>query len=427
MGRASARGGLAAITALTLLALTATGASAFLRQLPNGRTVSYQPVLTALNQPFLASPAGKKGSPLIYHGGPVMPSNTNYTFYWAPAGSPAYASGYQEGINQYFERLAHDSGGHQNVDSVTEQYGDSAGEFAEYNSHFAGAIIDTDPYPANGCTAAPICLTDEQLQTELESYVKAHGLPTDLKHEYFILTPPGVESCFEAASASCSAGSSSPEYCAYHGYISVAGGVIIYANDPYTTGVEGCEAGERPSESPAEGTIQGGLSHEHNESITDPELSAWYDASGNEVADKCRTGKASTEFGTPLGTAPDGAPYNQVVDGGLYYYQQEFSNETLTCQQRRTPAAPTIKKMSPKNGPSAGGTTVTITGTGFEPAATVKFGSVGAKGVTYVSATSLTAVSPEETPGKVAVTVTTANGTSEVTTKANFTFKKPKK
>ncbi len=137
------------------------------------------------------------------------------------------------------------------------------------------------------------------------------------------------------------------------------------ANDPYTEGVEGCDSGEHPSESPAEGTIQGGLSHEHNESITDPELDAWFDAKGNEIGDKCRTFVPATEYGPPLGTAPDGAPYNQVVDGGLYLYQQEFNNETLECAQRLAPAAPTVSKLSPKSGPAAGGTTVTITGTGF--------------------------------------------------------------
>ncbi len=126
MARIAARSGLVTIAALSLLALTATGASALVRHLANGKTVSYQPVQSALAQPLLAAPAGKKGIPLLYHGGPVMSSNTNYTFYWAPAGSPAYAVGYQEGINLYFERLPHDSGGHQNVDSVSAQLNDSA-------------------------------------------------------------------------------------------------------------------------------------------------------------------------------------------------------------------------------------------------------------------------------------------------------------
>ena len=52
---------------------------------------------------------------------------------------------------------------------------------------------------ANGCSRAPICLTDEQLREELVKFVKAHGLPRDLTHEYFLLTPPGVEDCFEAS------------------------------------------------------------------------------------------------------------------------------------------------------------------------------------------------------------------------------------
>jgi len=419
---------LIALSAASLLALSAGSASALVRRLAHGRAASYQPVHQALAQPLLtASPDGRKGSPLRYHGGPIMPSNTNYAFYWDPAGAPAYAAGYESGINLYFERLAQDSGGDQNVDSVSAQYNDEAGEYAAYNSHFAGAIIDTDPYPKNGCTAAPICLTDEQLQAELKSYIAAHALPTGLQHEYFILTPPGVESCFEAPANSCSAGSSDPEYCAYHSFIPISGSVIIYANDPYSYEVENCEAGEDPSESPAEGTIQGGLSHEHNESITDPEISAWYDEEGNEIGDKCRTFVSATEFGTPLGTAPDGAPYNQVVGGGLYYYQQEFSNETLSCQQRRGPTPPTVKKMTPKKGPTTGGTSVSITGTGFENGTTVKFGTVAAREVTFVSSTSLTAVSPEEQAGKVSVTVSTSGGTSEPSTKASFTFKAPKK
>jgi hypothetical protein len=427
---AGARAAFVVVAAISLLALTATGASALVVRLAHGKALGYEPVHGTLAQSLRLAPAAKpagKQPPLLYHNGPIMPSNTNYAFYWDPAGAPAYASGYQAGVDLYLERLAHDSGGHQNVDSVSTQYGDAAGEHAEYDSHFAGAIVDTDPYPANGCTAASICLTDAQLQAELESYIAAHKLPTDLEHEYFMLTPPGVESCFEAASNQCSAGSTSAVYCAYHGSISVHAGVIVYADDPYTTGVEGCDSGEHPSESPAEGVIQGGLSHEHNESITDPELSAWFDSHGNEIGDKCRTFEPFTEYGTFLGTAPDGAPYNQVVDGGLYLYQQEFSNETRTCQQRLAPAAPAIKKLSPKNGPAASGTAVTITGSGFEAGATVKFGSLEAKEVAFVSSTSLTAVSPEEAPGKVEVTVTTANGSSEPSPKYSFTYKKPKK
>jgi len=423
------RAAIAAVGAVSLLALSAGGASAIVTHLSHGKKLSYQPLAGGgLVQPLAASPSRKKVLPLLYHGGPVMSSNTNYAFYWDPAGAPEYAPGYEAGIDLYFERLAHDSGGTQNVDSVSTQYGDAEGKFAEYDSHFAGAIIDTDPYPANGCTAAPICLTDEQIQSELKSYVKSHSLPSDLGHEYFVLTPPGVESCFDESSTECSAGTTSGVYCAYHSFISVAGGVIIYADDPYTFGVEGCDSGKHPSESPAEGTLQGGLSHEHNESITDPEISAWFDAEDQEIGDKCRTFEESTEYGQFLGTAPDGAPYNQVVDGGLYLYQQEFSNENLACEQRLSPTAPTVKKLTPKNGPATGGSTVTITGTGFEAGSSVKFGSAAGTEVDVVSSESITVVTPEEPAGKVSVTIKTPlRGTSEASKKATFTFKKAKK
>ncbi len=388
--------------------------------LRSGGTISYQPLHGAAAAPALAAAAS---GPLQYHGGPIMPSNTNYTLYWDPTGAPAYPAEYQSGVNRYLEDLAHDSGGFQNVDSVSAQYGDSAGEFASYNSHFGGAIIDTDPYPANGCTAATICFTDKQLRAEIKHYVEAHGLPRDLTHEYFLLTPPGVEDCLELTA--CSAGSSFAVYCAYHGNIPSTGGQIVYSNDPYVTGNSGCDDGEHPNNKPSDGALEGGLSHEHNESITDPELNAWYDSEGSEIGDKCRTFEASTEFGTPLGTAPNGSRYNQIVNADLYWYQQEWSNEGSQCEQRRAKLAPTVSKLAPKTGPAAGGTTVTITGKGFTGTTTVDFGTTAATKFTVNSATSITAVSPAASTGVVDVTVTTPNGTSAIVLADHFTFGQP--
>ena len=73
---------------------------------------------------------------LDYNGGPVMPSNTNYTVYWAPEGAAAYPAGYTTGLNTYFEDLAHDSGKTTNVESVSAQYNDAEGHFAKYQSSF---------------------------------------------------------------------------------------------------------------------------------------------------------------------------------------------------------------------------------------------------------------------------------------------------
>jgi PKD domain len=345
------RGGI--LTALVLVALCASAhtASAILLQLKGGARISYQraPGARVLGAPASSQPFDAAFSNLDYNGGQVMPSNTNYAVYWAPPGAPAYPAGYQSGINRYFEDLAHDSGGHENVDSVSGQYNDSGGNFASYNSHFGGAFVDEDPYPANGCTHAPKCLTDEQIRAELVKFAAAHHLATDLSHEYFLLTPEGVESCMPAEGEGlppelCSDNVTDGEfayYCAYHGSIPIEGsGPLVYSNDPFVNG-KNCDEANHPNGT-SDSALIGGLSHEHVESLTDPEPNnAWTDfatgaATGYEIGDKCRTFNPTTEYGTALGTAENGATYNQVVNGHFYWYQQEWSNLSNECLQRVT-------------------------------------------------------------------------------------------
>ena len=321
--------------ALAALAASAAGACAVIVHLDNGKALSYQPLRGAA-APLRVRPFDLFFSNLDYNGGPIMPSNTNYTIYWHPPGALAYPAGYELGVNTYLKDLAHDSGGSANVDSVSAQYNDAAGEFAAYNSHFEAAFVDEHPYPANGCTRTAICLTDAQLQAELVRFVGEHKLPTDLTHEYFLLTPPKVESCFEAAGNECSAGA--PEgfavYCAYHGNIPLPEGhELIYSNDPYVTGNSGCDDGNHPN-GPSDGALEGGLSHEHNESITDPEPNnAWTNLVGGEteageIGDKC-----GNTPGAPLGTVA-GKAYNQEINGHFYWYQEEWSNQGHACLQR---------------------------------------------------------------------------------------------
>jgi hypothetical protein len=70
--------------------------------------------------------------------------------------------------------------------------------------------------------------------------------------------------------------------------------------------------------------------------------------------------------------------------------------------------------ISPNQGSTGGGTTVTITGTNLTGTTAVHFGAKLATGVTNVSPTSVTAVSPSGS-GTVGVTVTTPGGTSNPT------------
>jgi hypothetical protein len=85
---------------------------------------------------------------------------------------------------------------------------------------------------------------------------------------------------------------------------------------------------------------------------------------------------------------------------------------------------PAITKVTPRKGPASGGTTVTITGTDLNGATSVEFGSTPATSYTVNSSTSITAVSPPETPGLVDVTVTTPNGTSAPNPRDHFRFVK---
>jgi hypothetical protein len=286
-------------------------------------------------------------SNLDYNGGPVMPSNTDYMVLWSPKGLPAYPAGFVSGLETYFKDLAHDSGGHQNADSVGTQFNDLTGAIARNQTTFGGALVVTDPYPRSQCpAAAPVkaCLTDPQIQKELEHVVAARHLKADLSHEYFLLTPPHVETCFNnnpnasPPFGGCSAGEPSnlALFCAYHENTSLSP-MLIYANDPFDATNSGCEDGNNPTGTIAGGQINGGLSHEHNESVTDPlPNDAWTNGAGanqgQEDGDQC-----AGQFGTPLGTH-NGAKYNQVINGHFYWYQEEWSNQTHSCLQRLTPA-----------------------------------------------------------------------------------------
>ena len=89
-----------------------------------------------------------------------------------------------------------------------------------------------------------------------------------------------------------------------------------------------------------------------------------------------------------------------------------------------SPPAPTVTSLTPTSGTPSGGTTVTLTGTGFtgtSGATGVKFGSTNATSYTVVSNTSITAVSPAGS-GTVDVTVTNNGLTSATSSSDRFAY-----
>jgi IPT/TIG domain len=75
-------------------------------------------------------------------------------------------------------------------------------------------------------------------------------------------------------------------------------------------------------------------------------------------------------------------------------------------------APPSIASVSPTSGPEAGGTVVTITGTGFVSGASVSFGTSPASGVIVSGSTSMTATAPARSAGSVDLVVANPDGQS---------------
>jgi choice-of-anchor C domain-containing protein len=85
-------------------------------------------------------------------------------------------------------------------------------------------------------------------------------------------------------------------------------------------------------------------------------------------------------------------------------------------------SSPTVTGLSPAAGPAAGGTTVTIAGTGFTRATAVGFGSQPASSFTVVSDTEIKAAAPPETAGSVDVEVVTPAGDSAQSAADQYTY-----
>jgi hypothetical protein len=288
--------------------------------------------------------------PLLFNGGSVMmtPSTSPLVItpiYWNPTSYPM-ASTYKSLITTYINDVAVASGQNTNVFSVLNEYYGSNGQI-HYSVKLGTAISDTDTLPGSGCTVASndrsgiyadgsgysACLDDAQLQTEVNRVTAAHSLPHNLAHIYVLFLPKHVESCFNAGSTTTSANSCtinhqpSAAYCAYHSEDSSS---AVYANMPYPVYSSGTGytcgsdasfgAVESPNSNPDADVEISPTSHEVSEAITDPDTSTgWYDASGYEIGDEC-----AYVYGGTVGTA--GKLYNQVINGGHFLTQEEFSN-----------------------------------------------------------------------------------------------------
>ena len=115
---------------------------------------------------------------------------------------------------------------------------------------------------------------------------------------------------------------------------------------------------------------------------------------------------------SPAGTSGTAVNVRVVTPGG----------ESAAAPAHLFTYGPTITSLSRTSGPPAGGTKVTIAGSGFSTVTSVKFGTTTAKSYTVSSPTSIIATSPAHAAGQVRISVTTTAGTTPATGNDLYTY-----
>jgi hypothetical protein len=196
-------------------------------------------------------------------GNPVLHATNTYVIYWDP--TDHYHGDWQNIIDTFMQQVGSASGTLSNVFAVDAQYTDKSNKPASYHSTYRGAYTDSEKYPVAGCTdphplEAPdaiTCLTDAQLREQLTTFITQHGLQKGMSTVFYLLTPPGVTVCIDAAATRCSDYTRSAKevsekkyesasylnsLCSYHSDINPGGtatgdaNTVLYAAIPWTAG-----------------------------------------------------------------------------------------------------------------------------------------------------------------------------------------------
>ncbi|CAF4448357.1 unnamed protein product, partial [Rotaria sp. Silwood2] len=203
----------------------------------------------------LAARINRATNPILYHKGPVMINSTAYVIWYGNwAGNTGVA------LIEYFL---------QNIGTHPWWY-----MTTEYNQT-AGIVFGkstTDNY-SQGKT-----LTDARVLTIVKSAIISGRLPNDTNGIYFVLTAGDVSE----TSGFCT------QYCGWHSYDPASKLKFSFVGNPATKCPKGCSPQPlSPNNNLGADAMISVIAHEATEAVTDPALNAWYDASGQENADKC--------------------------------------------------------------------------------------------------------------------------------------------
>jgi hypothetical protein len=274
-------------------------------------------------RPHGAAPAVITG-PLINNGGPVQTGPRVYVDYWDWTSDP---SGEQSYLNSFLSSI----GGSPWL-SVVNQYS-GAGWTGDL---LAGTWSDPSPIPASP--------SDAQIQAEAAAAASHFGVGNSVNVQIVVATPTGHSTSGFGTS-----------FCAYHGAVA-ADPSITYTDLSYMTDAGG-SCGENSVNSGSGGVLDGVSiveGHELAESITDPLVNAWFDATGNEISDKCAwtsLANVTTYGGTfavqPLWSNaangcvlhPGGSSLNVVTAiGSDVYHEQRYSDGDWSSLNYQTAA-----------------------------------------------------------------------------------------
>ena len=253
-------------------------------------------------------PAVVQGNGINYHNGPVLKGNPVpiYIVWYGNWTNGPKASDSAVTVSLIEAFLASSALGGSGYESINTTYGDTTGNVSGKLS-FSNAVFDS--------YSAGTKFGDRSLPG-IVSHAIGAGLPNDPNGVYLVLTSSDVSE----TSGFCRT------YCGFHTHATILGNDLKYA---FIGNVDkcqsGCEIQATGPNSPATGVggadgMSNVITHETEEAITDPDLNAWFDASGNEDADKC-----NFKFG-PTQTAPNGSKFNQTFGGKNWMIQMEWEN-----------------------------------------------------------------------------------------------------
>jgi hypothetical protein len=152
-------------------------------------------------------------------------------------------------------------------------------------------------------TTPPANVTDATVQSEVKKFF---GGAEDANTIYMVFIP---STSYSSDGTSTSCGGPHLAYCAYHGDFTDGSRNVKYSIGPYPS-CSGCQSSGFNINQNADHF----MIHESREAISDPDLNAWYDRSGNEADDKC---------------AWSPTPFIDNATG--FAYQYEWSNSAGGC------------------------------------------------------------------------------------------------